>query len=71
LTDIATIDFIASKITYKRTLPLMNNNGMTTGVFVSDTLYYVGSSSSQFNDGQNNKFFNFLGWSQAIVYTSA
>jgi hypothetical protein len=49
----------------------MNNNGMTTGVFVSDTLYYVGSSSSQFNDGQNNKFFNFLGWSQAIVYTSA
>jgi hypothetical protein len=41
-TDLATIDFSLSQVTYKRTFPLMPG-GMLLGVFMSDTLYYVGS----------------------------
>lgn len=47
-TDLATIDFSALTITYQRTLPLMTIGGMTTGIFVSSTVYYVGSYGSGF-----------------------
>jgi hypothetical protein len=43
MTDLAKIDFSALTITYQRTLPLMPVGGMTTGIFVSSTVYYVGS----------------------------
>ncbi len=42
-TDLATIDFTLQTITYQKTLPLMTSGGMTTGIFVSSTVYYVGS----------------------------
>ena len=41
LTDYATLDFSIPQITYKKSLPYMENT--TPGIFVSDTLYYVGS----------------------------
>jgi len=47
-TDLATINFSTLKITYQRTMPLMTSNGMTTSVFVSDSLYYVGSTGTKF-----------------------
>jgi hypothetical protein len=47
-TDLATIDFLTSTVTYQRTLPLMTVGGMTTGIFVSSTVYYVGSYGSGF-----------------------
>jgi hypothetical protein len=47
-TDLATIDFTALTVTYQRTLPLMGAGGMTTGIFVSSTVYYVGSYGSGF-----------------------
>jgi hypothetical protein len=47
-TDLATIDFSALKITYQRTLPLMTEGGMTSGIFLSSTVYYVGSYGSRF-----------------------
>jgi hypothetical protein len=50
-TELATIDFLLSKITYKRTLPRMTINDMTVGLFVSDTIYYVGSYSDKFYQG--------------------
>ena len=49
-TDLASIDFSTTpaKITYKRTLPYMDIGGLTTGVFVSDTIYYAGSYGDWF-----------------------
>ena len=47
-TDLATIDFLTSTVTYQRTLPLMTVGGMTTGIFLSSTVYYVGSYGSGF-----------------------
>jgi hypothetical protein len=49
-TYLASIDFSTSpaKITYKKTLPLMDIGGLTTGVFVTDTIYYAGSYGDWF-----------------------
>lgn len=47
-TDLATINFSLGTITYKRTLPLMMVGGMTTGIFVSNTVYIIGSHGSGF-----------------------
>ncbi len=40
LTDYATLDFSTALITYKKSLPYMTDT--PPGIFVSDTLYYVG-----------------------------
>lgn len=48
MTDLASIDFSSTPgmISYQRTLPYIDIGGLTTGVFVSSTLYYVGSYGS-------------------------
>ena len=48
-TDYATVDFSTSKVTYKRCLPLMSK--MLTGIFISETIYYVGSYDAYFYPG--------------------
>ena len=52
-TDYASIDFSTTPatITYKRSLPYMVR--MTTGIFVTETLYYVGSYDYKMYQGQS------------------
>ncbi len=52
-TDYASLDFSTSpaKITYKRSLPYMLM--MTTGIFVTETIYYVGSYDYKMYQGQS------------------
>ncbi len=45
-TDLATIDFTIPQVTYKRTFPLMTSGIMRIGVFMSDSVYYVGTRSN-------------------------
>ena len=51
-TDLASLDFSTNPttITYKKTLPYMDVLvfGMTTGLFISDTIYYTGTYSDWF-----------------------
>jgi hypothetical protein len=49
-TELASINFSTTpaKITYKRTYPKMDIGGLTTGVFLSDTIYYAGSYGDKF-----------------------
>ena len=59
LTDLASIDFSSTpaKISYKRTFPFMDIGGLTTGVFVSPTVFYVGSYGSKFYQSSSSSTF--------------
>ncbi len=68
-TEIASIDFNAASITLKKSLPLIA--GMTIGIFVSDTVYYVGSTALIFNpESMPSSWKPINGFLQGIIYTS-
>jgi hypothetical protein len=50
-TDLASIDFSTPSITYTRSLPYMPSNWMSLGLFVSSTVYYVGTKGKIFYSG--------------------
>jgi hypothetical protein len=67
-TDVATLNLAIPSITYKPSLPIINN--MLTCVFVSPSVYYTPSYGGNFYKDYTNSVFLNIGYMQGIVYSS-
>ena len=67
-TELATLNLANPSITYKPSLPIINN--MFTCVFVSSSVYYTPSYDGNFYKDYTNSVFLNSGFLQGIVYSS-